>query len=233
MRVDPLSLDDVVAGVASGSFAYSRWGDSEWYAVLGVDRPPDVNGVRFSPELTAALVGVLEGRPDYPLGMGWLGMQVAGGRAAEWLADRGLDLRWVSCTPLLNAADDGTLGRVVAAARGLGGARIAAGPLHLAPVYRALGWTHVVVPSPPVQDAFRCRRWIHLVVKCARASPRPPFVALSAGVAANLAVDRLWRELDRRVVAVDFGSAFDPFAGLQSRTHMKGKRYDLADLLGD
>lgn len=224
------TVDDIVSGVASGSFAYSRWNDSEWMAVLGVSRPPDVNGMRFSPALTTAISEVLEDRPDYPLGLGWLGQQVHEGGAERWLAERGLSLRWVTLTPLMTAAAERTLGRVVEAAWRMSGTCIGAGPPHLAPVFRHLGWKHVAVPTGRGRDAFREQQWLDEVVGLAVRSKWTPFVGVCAGVAANLAVHRLWRALERNVVAVDFGSALDPYAGVRSRTYMDGIEYNLSDL---
>lgn len=50
-------------------------------------------------------------------------------------------------------------------------------------------------------------------------------VGFSAGMTSNVLIDILWRDYGDRVALIDFGSVFDPYAGVYSRSYMR-RGYD-------
>ncbi len=77
------------------NFAFSRWGDGEWKALLHPGAGHNCDGHDYFPSLGAALAEVLESRPRYLLGMQSFAQKRMGGEISTWLAQRRLsDLVW-------------------------------------------------------------------------------------------------------------------------------------------
>ena len=68
-------------------FAFSRWGDGEWRAVLGVkdEHHSNCDGHHYFESMCGALRKVLSSRPEYLLGMQPLAMRDYGKEIRDWL----------------------------------------------------------------------------------------------------------------------------------------------------
>lgn len=206
-----MRLGGYVNKLISGEpFAFSRWGDGEWAALLG-DGGATCDGQRYSATLRRELTAVLESRPAYHLGLQRFAMQQRGAEIKGWLERRGLDPKWADADVFARASREGRLGPLVAA---LAARRVVLiGPDYLRKLKLFPFAAFVAVPS---QDAYGSLADIldaaRLVVE------ELGVVAVSAGPAAKLIVHRLHEEFPLATV-VDFGSLWEPYVGRSTRTY--------------
>jgi hypothetical protein len=200
----------------------TRWGDGEWSCVipeLAGTRPHNSDGHRFFPELGAELRGLLLARPAYMLGMAPHVLSSFGERIGAFLAEHELhDLDWVDARPFHRASMDGKLDPFIHTLSQT--PLLVVGPSHLEAVARTLRATAFV--EVPAENCYLQLDRIH--AECERillGMPPRTFVSISAGMPANLLVDRLHRTFDEQHLLVDIGSLWDPYAGVLSRNYMK------------
>ena len=95
------------------------------------------------------------------------------------------------------------------------------GPKHLQELIRC--WTgiekYVVVPR---QNCYLSKDQILGFVR-QRIAQGADVVGFSAGMLSNVLIDNLWQEFNGRITLIDFGSIFDPYASIISRSYMEEK----------
>ena len=210
------TVADVTAALAAGEpFAFSRWGDGEWSAILG-HGTRNCDGQEYTPELRRALAGTLRGRPTYRLGIQALALRRFGPEIAAWLAREGLaDLPWSDAGIFHTASIRGELGPVIGALsrRGV----VLVGPPRLAALSgRFPVEDHAVVPE---RNAFReLESWGAEALRMASRCDPQRVVAVSAGMGGKVLIDRLAAALPLHTV-IDFGSVWEPYVGHANRTY--------------
>jgi len=205
-------------------FAFSRWGDGEWRAVCQ-QRPGKANcdGHQYFPDMGEALGDVLRSRPPYILGFQKWPLKTRR-PWCEWLEREGLtDLTWVEANCLHTAAQKNDW-------RFRQWPHIMVGPRHLLKVFPNTEF--IVVPDKDCwlqTDAILSEVWSVLTDR-----RQHMVVGYCGSMAANVWVDRLYHEFPQHS-HIDFGSVFDPLAGVYSRRYMKkaAKNGDYATSLGD
>lgn len=196
-------------------FTFTRWGDSEWLAVLdagGGDPQQD-----FLPEMCAEIRRVLLSRPAYRLGMQPYAMRQHGELIAPFVAQHGLaDLDWIWADVFHHANVRGHLKRLVNELRQA--PLIFVGPAHLKPVSDALDARRFV--QAPTRNAYlEFDRLLEETTHALAAAPSPTFVSVSLGIAANILIDELHERLPGHMLC-DMGSIWDVHVGLKSRGYM-------------
>lgn len=216
MEREDFTLADVTAALAAGEpFAFSRWGDGEWSAILGRGAQ-NCDGQAYTPELRRALADTLRARPAYRLGIQALALRRFGPEIEAWLGREGLaDLPWSDAGIFHTASIRGELGPVIERLRARGVALV--GPARLAALCeRFLVEGHVVVPDRAAFSALE--GWGAEALRMAtRCGPRT-VVAVSAGMGGKALIDRLAAELPLHTI-VDFGSVWEPYVGHANRTY--------------
>src|SRR5512139_2007262 len=114
-------------------FAFSRWGDGEWSAILGRSGAT-CDGQGYTPQLREDLTAVLVDRPTYDLGLQAFARRRFGGEIEEWLDANGLAPRWVDADVFAHASAAGELGAFTGALAQR--AVVVVGPGHLAGITR-------------------------------------------------------------------------------------------------
>lgn len=204
-------------------FAFSRWGDGEWRAVLGKHNGKNCDGHPFFPEMGAELAGVLQSRPSYLLGMQGLAMRTYGKQILAWLRDNQLeDLEWCDADIFHKNAARGNLMPIVNAVQSRD--VLLVGPAHLKrlkPKYIDYAG-YVEVPDKNVYH-HKERIIREIVSVLGKMQKRSAIVAVSASMPAEIILDRLHNPLlSQGHTIVDFGSLWDPLVGVNSRKYHKG-----------
>lgn len=209
-----------VAQLQAGTpFAFSRWGDGEWHAVLGRVRGHNCDRHPFSLPLSQALRAVLDSRPPYLLGMQRLAQRIMGPRIRAYLEPRTLHrLDWIDADVFHDASRLGQLGPLVAALNAR--AVLLVGPPHLSKLSPWLGWQQRL--EVPLVDCWaqygQLRQDVAAVLRAARTSL---VVGLSCGMPAKVLLHDLFHDFGRQHTLVDFGSVWDVYAGVPSRVYMR------------
>ena len=198
----------------------SRWGDGEFRALMGDVRGSNCDRHPFSQELHRDLLQIIRSRPGYRIGIQGLVLQhhKYAERVPAWLKKEGLqDLAWDDADVFHKASSQDALDPFVDALRS--STLLLVGPEHLSHVYSMLGMCpHVKVPESVRYSA------VAGIVKDTAAMLRGckhAVVSISAGMSANILIDRLFREFGDRHILLDLGSLWDPFAGVYSRSYMR------------
>ena len=193
-------------------FAFSRWGDGEWNALLGYTGAT-CDGQVYSSELRARLTDVLERRPSYWLGLQSLAQKVHGPAMIAWLARRRLSLSWIDADVLAQASRQDVLEPFLAALQGRDVVLVGPATLRSLSVISPKAFVEV---SP--KDAFADLVATSTRIQEALQGLIDPVVCLSAGPTAKLLVDAGVRARPD-ATWIDCGSLWEPYVGIVSRTY--------------
>lgn len=204
--------------LSGGPRRWSRWGDGEMQAMVGVEGG-NVDGVRYTSELRNALLAAWHSRNGVRRAVSGHALAVAG---AGTLIGQGRPHRW-DWLPGANRA--GTLRPLVDALRVMD--TLYVGPAFLMPVVRAI-WPTGRFVAIPEATAFAERRQIMEAIMAQVAWRKPELIAFSAGPTACVLIE----ELASRTAAhlLDLGSIWDAYAGRRSRRVLWDTKADPAAL---
>jgi hypothetical protein len=189
-------------------FAQANYGDGEWSCLLG-HRGVNSQGEVYNPELRDALRETLMD----PVGQ-WCGSNPGPKLEAEadgWCESNGVRVRWVAKETLAAANVNGNLAPFLRACRTR--PVVLVGPKHLRALPMEVLEPRLFIEVPEstawqvageIADSLRWASSGHLIL-------------LSAGMATNLIVHRVWPELRGRATMLDTGAIFDPYVGVYSR----------------
>jgi hypothetical protein len=206
---------------ARDAFAFSRWGNGEWNSLFGRTHGQNRSGHRYYAEMGVELRQVLLNHPPYMLGMQNLALRLYEGRIEEWLTENKLDnLDWVNADVFHKASIRGQLAPLVQALHNAPSLTIV-GPAHLRKLGKFLGFQNYV--EIPLPDCYlTVSETLQNVMQIASTIPIGSVIGFSAAQPANLMIDALARSLvGQRLILIDFGSVWDPYAGVKSRSYMK------------
>lgn len=219
--ITPLSLETLLTRIRSKEpFTFTRWGDGEWRAVLGRTEGMNCDSHPFYPQMGRDLADVLKRRPEYLLGMQNLAMKLYGNSITGFLRAHGLsDLVWHDADVLHHGAMHGRLPEILDAVRTNDVLLI--GPAHLHVLEsKHLNVVHrIEVPSRTAYKALGKMVQAALAFLALRKSHT--LVAVSASMPAEILIDRLYRQFGQDHTFIDFGSLWDPLAGIYSRRYMR------------
>lgn len=223
MQIEPFSFTDFLACLRSRKpFTFSRWGDGEWRSVLGATSGVNCDGHRFFAEMGRDLSAVLAAKPNYLLGMQPLALRMFGAKIEDFLAQHSLQaLPWINADVIHRGAIQGELAALLEVIDAV--PLVIVGPDHLK---RAQGVLHyqAFVDVPPKNCYLAMERIIADTLNAVDDLKEPGVISISASMPAEIIIDRLHRRLNGRHTLIDFGSVWDPLAGVQSRSYMRRKR---------
>lgn len=201
-------FEQVCAMLAAGEpFAFSRFGDGELNAILGVEGE-NRDGHPYHPDLGLRLRGILESTPEYLLGLQPLAVMMHGIEPVLALS-RGI--RWVLADAFQFALADGRLGRLFEALAGREEVWLVGAPHHRQLAVRR-SWRFVEVAYGDCWPQYE-----GLLARLRRELPREGAVFLfCAAMTADVLVDDLHRANPANTY-VDVGCVFDPYVGVNSR----------------
>lgn len=201
-------------------FAFSRWGDGEWSAVLELDDGANCDGHRYFPEMGAELRAILRRRPPYLMTIQSLAVRLHGDRIAEFLRDAGLhDLVWHDSDVFHRAATTTMFHELIHALRQR--AVVIVGPGFLRSPLRSLVGYRSFVEVPERDCYLVTKNTIRETVEVLLNVSEPSVVCLSCSMAAEIVLDQLHQVRGDQDTIIDLGSIWDPYAGVLSRSYMR------------
>jgi hypothetical protein len=208
-------------------YAFSRWGDGEWGAVLGKksEWKKNCDGHHYYKEMAKDLSLALRLRRDmdvsnYHLGIQAMVIRMWGKAIRRWLAEYGMtDWPWHDADVFHRASCNGEFGPMFEALRK--SPVVVVGPPHLRALKRVFGYNEFVeIPGR------NCYRRLKLIIRNTRQAANKvsgkPVIAISASMPAEIIVHRLYETHGDRAFVIDFGSVFDPYVGVVSRKYHRG-----------
>lgn len=199
-------------------FAFSRFGDGEWYAILGKEGK-NCDGHEYFPQMGIELRQSLHS--DYYHTVSPVARRLGQDVLDNYLKEQGLsDMEWHPGNVFVKASLRGELRPLITAMRNID--LIYVGPGHLRPFVAQQFPRSEFLAIPQVNCYLQKEAIIAEVMRMARG--RFVLVGFSASMAANVIIDKLFRIWGKRNIMIDFGSLFDPYAGVRSRSYMRGMK---------
>lgn len=223
-----LALQTVIQHIKDKTpVTFSRWGDGEWYSVLGRRHGRNCDDHDYFPKMGKELRNVLLSRPPYVLGLQNLALKVFDGKIEKWLQDNNLvDLDWVNADVFHNASGQGKLEPLLQALRQA--KLVMIGPPHLAKLKKFLGYNNFVT-VPPKNSYLAVTSLLHEIYSVLDLAPVGTVVSVSAGMPAKLLIDAMFNRYGHRHLLLDFGSVWDCYAGVKSRRYMQNMQVDVPE----
>jgi glycosyltransferase involved in cell wall biosynthesis len=208
-------LDYYVNLLRDGSpFTFARFGDGEWNAILGA---PGANcdGHEFFPQLGKELTEALLARSDYCYGMQTRALKYGGRDIRRFLDTNGLTIPWHDADVFHYANNAGTLFPLVEQLRRM--KVVVIGPEHLRAINEMLfGYDHFI--EIPAKNCFLSKSSVVQAIREYHSQHGPAVFAFSASMAANCIIHDVYPELGSKSWFIDFGSLWDVYAGVASRS---------------
>lgn len=221
---DAFGFNEYVAWVqAKEPFALSRFGDGEWYSILG-RTGKTCDGQTYTFSLQRDLSRILMDAPSYHLGLQPLAVRQLSAEIGQWLLDRGLNPAWVNSDVWHRASIHQRFSPMLDALRTR--QLVIVGPAHLQGLANILPIVQFVeVPDQNAHEALPTVRY-QLAKSLARMAKRTDdaVVALCAGPASNVLIHDYCGHTPTasspvRTTWIDFGSVFEPYVGLSIRRY--------------
>ena len=213
---DTLSFDRICEKIRNGEhFSLARYGDGEFNAILG---KPGVNcdGHEYLPEMGRELGETLAGNPGYYIGLHQ--SKVIQDETLEWLEESDLlDREFVSNAVFHCAVRDGLMGEFWDAT--LGRKVVIIGPKYIEQQKQITGY-FLPIPEQNTYDYLQAIKMRLDSMELLSILPGA-IVLISASMTAPLIVDHLYRKYGDTATFIDFGSTFDPYCGIKSRSFHK------------
>lgn len=228
MQVSPRPLSFYTDLLARGEpFAFSRYGDGEWACILG-QAGQTCDGQPYSPELAQDLAGALASAGgNYFVALGPMAARTLGAPINNWLSHHDLRIDWHSTEVFLQASLDGALYPFVAELRKRKHRLLYVGPAHLRRFAVDVLCADAFIEVPG-KDAYGQHGVITHSILETWADIKPTVIGYSAGPLANVLID--YFNLSEPLTQIDFGSVWDVYAGVKSRSYMRKGPYDWARL---
>lgn len=196
-------------------FSFARYGNGEWDCILDLYHRTRSGSQRFTPDLREALtksLTVARGETYYPALQSVSYLERLGllPKAEAWCGQNAVNVTWHDGEVFTRASRAGTL----------------------YPLVEALRMQRVVVVGPhwlmklPFASVFMAVQtrdcWAQVdALEAQLRELQNVVVAFSAGPAAKVLIHRLAPVIGKHSWLIDFGSLWDPFCGVRSRTYHK------------
>lgn len=226
IQIQPLALENFTARLKSRNpFAFVRYGDGEFNAILGV-RGHNCDGHEYFEDLGDALAETLK-HPrggDYVYAIGPKAAKGMNVPVTRWLSRNAPKVEWRDSEVLLTASLAGELFPLV---RVLNHRRVViVGAAHLTQLWEQgllrEPQAHVMVPNINAWlDQRRIAQDILRAVNPANAARRADVVLFSAGMTSKVLIWSLFPILGETTSLLDTGSLFDFYCGKDSRSYAR------------
>ncbi len=215
VRVRRMPLSYYVTMLAEGKpFSFSRFGDGEWNAIL--DKPGEnCDGHAFFPELGADLREALVRNLKYLYGMQMRAIKCMGREMRQFLDKNKTCVDWQDADVFHYCNNAGTLFPLVRRLREM--KVVVVGPSHLRGldnfVFPLAGFIEI-----PLKNCYLGRENIYRRILEYHEKSGPAVYAFSASMTTNVLIHRLYPALGTTSWLIDFGSLWDVYVGVKSRS---------------
>ena len=209
-----LTFDDIRDMIRNGeNFSFSRFGDGEWAAILGVDGK-NCDGHKYYADMGEELGDILRRRQTYRIAMQPKAMRDMAQLIAGWCVGARCKIVWDDADVLHNASQEGKL---LALCDDLKGRDvILVGPPHhkgLKDKYFRVKH-HVVVPDEDVWPKFD--EIFYEIDGCVKEND---VVLISMSMPSCILIDKLARKYCDTITCIDCGSVWEPYLGRCNRKY--------------
>lgn len=202
-------FDDLRGMLEEGRpFAFSRFGDGEFYAIFGAEGE-NCDGHRYFPDMGRRLAEIVAAEPPYLMALNPVALAM---HDAERLRASSGGTHWVSGFSIQRVMMDGRGEEIFGALAGRD--VLLVGPEHLRELARGRKWDQVTVPS---RDCWLRYEDVRESIRSRLEEPGA-VVLFCASMMSNVLIDELWEEMPGNSY-IDIGSSFDPLVGVSSRTY--------------
>ena len=198
-------------------FAFSRWGDGEWAAILG-HKGHNCDGHEYFNDLGEALREVLDERQNTSLENYYLGMQgLAVRRYGEEIRTK-YNIDWCDADIIHRASIKGKLDKFFEVLKDR--RIILVGPKYLKDIKVIEFDEFIEIPEKNCWLEFeKIRKEIgELIYKLYLGDSNVPIILFCASMMANVLIDEL---IYPSFIFIDIGSVFDPYVGKHTRVYHK------------
>jgi hypothetical protein len=196
-------------------FSFSRFGDGEWSAILS--KPGEnCDGHRFFPELGADLRAAIENGNGYFNGMQIRAVKAMGKEIRDFLRKHDSTIDWHDADVFHYANNAGTLFPLVQQLRTM--KVVVVGPPHLRALSKSV-FPYEGFIEIPLKNCYLDKENIYRKISDLREKSGSPTVyAFSASMTTNVLIHRLFPAMGATSWLIDFGSLWDVFVGVKSRS---------------
>lgn len=211
-------------------FGFARYGDGEWLTILGEYGRKNSNGCTFTKELGEALRQVLRNNNDYEHSILRIARRKLGQRIGVFLKKGKYQVEWTIGDTFLDSSLKSQLWPLIANLRQK---RIVyVGPQHLKDLGKTFFKVQEFIQIPP-RDAFDQRDIIVPAILRAIHATGAQVVGFSSGLHGKVFIDDVWMATDGKVTLIDFGSTWDGYFNVKSRSYIRKGKYDWNKLRAD
>jgi len=238
VEIKKLPVGYYVDKLSSGEpFAFARYGDGEWLAVLGRCGVRNADGCTTDRALSDLLCDVVKAQRPYQHAMLTIAKRRFGDEIDAWLQENEVTMPWYNGNVFLYQSLKGNLFPLISEIRKR--RVLFVGNNHLRGLdKRGFFEYEDYVESPPV-DAYKSKDRIMKDVFRSINENRIDFIGWAAGFAAKIFIDEVFFR-HPEITQIDFGSMFDgyfePLPHIRamgktgSRSYIESKEYDWDDL---
>lgn len=219
MRFNPIPLSFFVDNLRDGvPFSFARYGDGEWLTILGEYGRRNSNGCTFTPELAGDLRRALARNQGYTYSTLTVAIHNHKKRIEDYCRVNNVQVRWHKGDVLLNKLLKGMLWPVIEQLRQK--RVLYVGPFHCRQLNdHFFDYIHYI--QPPPQNAHKVKdKMITSILRAVQAH-HIDVVGYSSGLAAKVFIDEVYRLTDGEVTQIDFGSMWDGFFRIPSRSYIR------------
>lgn len=229
ITINNIDLDYFVKKIERGEpFSVSRFGDGEWLCILGT-QGRNCDGHEYFPALRDELRRILESKPEYFLGIQKGVMRNPGEiQVIKFLSERNLEFNWFDADIFQRANWEGEFNLFINVVRKR--KALFVGPPHLEKAVSGIFPGAAFLEIPPL-NCFLAADQIEAAARQVIERQGSEIVLFSAGMTANILVDRLYRDWGQRLTLLDIGSVWDIYGGKKSREHFWAEIFDWPEII--
>jgi len=197
---------------ANEPFSFSRWGDGEWNAIFGKNGQ-NCDGHKYFEDMGAQLSAIVQGSPEYYMGMQNLAMTIRGDAINAFNADLGIE--WIDADCFHKASIKGFFDTFFEAIKDREVIMVA--PERLKSLYNDMQFRGFV--EVPLVDCWHEK---DATLNMINSMPfKDAVILFCAGMPTNVMIDELYQEHGKECTFLDMGSVFDPYCGYSTRSYHK------------
>lgn len=223
-------LAHYVDAIRSGNpFSFARYGDGEWHTILGHIGMRNSNGCTFTQELCDALRHVLHKAHPYEHSILRVARRKLGPEIQNYIIDNEVRIQWTLGDVILDASLKGGIFPLI---KELRQRRILyVGPKHCRRLDDIGFFRYIDFIQPPPRNSIQVRhQLIPRIIKSVRQN-KIEVIGYSAGLASKVFIDDVYGILHGDIIQIDFGSMFDGYLNIPSRSYIRRGRVNFTNLL--
>ena len=208
-------------------FGLARYGDGEWRAILRTADGENCDGCSYSPELRDALRQVLRNNNNYEHVLLRIAYRKMSESISEFLKEGGYEIVWTMGDRFLQESLNGNLWSLIAQLQQK--KIIYVGPRHLKALDKVFFRLSDYVQVPP-RNAIKQRERIVTSTLKKIEDTGATVVGFSSGMHTKVFIDEIWMATGGGVTLIDFGSMWDGYFNVLSRSWMRTGKHDFRRL---